>query len=74
LGKGEGLRFLSERVSSPSLDALRTFALQKYPAAKWVEYEPLNNDRELTAIRVAYGEPLEAQYHFDKAEVRALAR
>jgi MoCo/4Fe-4S cofactor protein with predicted Tat translocation signal len=69
LGKGEGLRFLSERVSSPSLDALRKFALQKYPAAKWVEYEPLNNDRELTAARVAYGEPLEAQYHLDKAEV-----
>jgi MoCo/4Fe-4S cofactor protein with predicted Tat translocation signal len=69
LGTGKGLRFLSERVCSPSLEALRTFALQRYPEAKWVEYEPLNNDSELTAISVAYGESVEARYNFEKADV-----
>src|SRR5271165_5793504 len=29
LGQGDGLRFLSERVTSPSFDAVRTAALQK---------------------------------------------
>ena len=39
LGDGTGLRFLSETVTSPSLEALRADALKKFPKAKWIEYE-----------------------------------
>jgi MoCo/4Fe-4S cofactor protein with predicted Tat translocation signal len=69
LGDGEGLRFLSERVTSPSLDAVRAAALQKYPKAKWVEYDPINDDQSLAASQVAFGEPMEVQYDFSKADV-----
>jgi MoCo/4Fe-4S cofactor protein with predicted Tat translocation signal len=69
LGQGDGLRFLSERVTSPSLDAVRAAALQKYPKAKWVEYEPINDDQSLAATQVAFGEPMELQYDFSKADV-----
>ncbi|MGC8794969.1 MAG: TAT-variant-translocated molybdopterin oxidoreductase, partial [Bryobacteraceae bacterium] len=40
-GKGEGLRFLSGAVGSPSLTALKTWVLDRYPKARWIEYEPL---------------------------------
>ena len=69
LGQGEGLRFLSERVNSPSLEAVRAAALQKYPKAKWVEYEPMNDDQSLAATQIAFGEPMEPQYDFSKADV-----
>jgi MoCo/4Fe-4S cofactor protein with predicted Tat translocation signal len=69
LGQGDGLRFLSERVTSPSLDAVRTAALQKYPKAKWVEYDPINSDQPLAATQIAFGEPMHAHYDFSKADV-----
>jgi len=68
-GQGEGLRFLSERVTSPSLDAVRTAALQKYPKAKWTEYDPINSDQPLAATQIAFGEPMHAHYDFSKADV-----
>jgi len=69
LGQGEGVRFLSERVTSPSLDAVRAAALQKFPKAKWVEYEPINDDQSLAATQIAFGQPMEVQYDFSKADV-----
>ena len=68
-GGGDGLRFLSESVNSPSLDAVKQHALQKFPGSKWVEYEPVHHDRALEAAQAAFGEPLAARYHFDKADV-----
>ena len=69
LGDGSGLRFLSERITSPSLASLKTAALQKYPKAKWVEYDPIFNENLLLASQAAFGQTVEPQYHFDKADV-----
>ena len=69
VGDGAQLRFVSERITSPSLASLKTEALQKYPKAKWVEYDPIFNENLLVASQAAFGQTLEPQYHFDKADV-----
>lgn len=68
-GTGEGLRFLSERIVSPSLAAVKAHALAKWPAAKWIEYEPLNDDNALEGAKLAFGQALAAHPNFEKAKV-----
>ncbi|GAB4527432.1 MAG: TAT-variant-translocated molybdopterin oxidoreductase [Haliangiales bacterium] len=50
---GAGLRVLSEAVGSPTLARLRAELLQRYPQAKWYEYEPLNFDNERIGLSKA---------------------
>src|SRR6185437_12292422 len=69
LGKGEGLRFLSGRILSPSYRALKKTVLTTYPAAKWVEYDPFAPENQLQGTVAAFGQPLTPHYAFDKAEV-----
>ncbi len=69
LGDGTGLRFLSESVVSPSLMALRTATLKKFPKAKWVEYESFQRTEGRVGATLAFGEPVTPQTHFDKAKV-----
>lgn len=69
LGQGNGLRFLSGRILSPSYRALKASALKAYPNAKWVEYEPFAAENELEGTITAFGQPLTPHYHFDKANV-----
>ena len=69
LGQGDGLRFLSGRILSPSYRALKTSALKKYPNAKWVEYEPFAAENELSGTVAAFGQALTTHYHFDQANV-----
>ncbi len=67
--KGSGLRILTETISSPTL-AQQIFALlEKFPQAKWHQYEPLARDNSLEGGRLAFGEAVETRYHFDKADV-----
>jgi molybdopterin-containing oxidoreductase family iron-sulfur binding subunit len=68
-GGGEGLRLLSEVVSSPSLDAMRRQTLQAFPKARWVEYEPLASDAARAGAELAFGEPLDAHPHYNEADV-----
>jgi molybdopterin-containing oxidoreductase family iron-sulfur binding subunit len=69
LGKGEGLRFLSGRILSPSYRALKKSVLSSYPAAKWVEYDAFAPENQLQGTVVAFGQPLTPHYAFDKANV-----
>ncbi len=69
LGDGAGLRFLSESVTSPSLMALRTATLKKFPKAKWVEYESFQRNEGRIGATLAFGEPVTPQTNFDKAKV-----
>ena len=57
LSDGAGLRFLSEAVASPSLMALRSDTLKKYPKAKWVEYESFQRTAGPAGAMLAFGEP-----------------
>ena len=69
LGDGAKLRILSGRVASPSLEAVRAQLRQKFPSAKWVEYEPVNHSEAARGVKMAFGRALQPHYHLDKADV-----
>ena len=63
------LRILSERVGSPSLEAVRSHVLARFPGAKWIEYEPISQDQAMAGAQLAFGEACQPHYHFDQADV-----
>ncbi len=67
--KGAGLRFLTQTVSSPTLAAQIKALIEQYPEAKWHAWEPGNRDNVYAGAQMAFGQPVETQYHFDKADV-----
>jgi molybdopterin-containing oxidoreductase family iron-sulfur binding subunit len=68
-GGGSGLHILTETVSSPTLaDQLRRL-LEKLPNARWHQWEPLARDNVRAGAQLAFGEPVESRYHFDRADV-----
>src|SRR5260370_3998627 len=67
--RGAGIRILTPTISSPTLaDQLRNF-LKIYPQAKWHVYEPVNRDNVLEGAKLAFGQPVETRYDFEKADV-----
>jgi molybdopterin-containing oxidoreductase family iron-sulfur binding subunit len=67
--QGAGIRILMPTISSPTLaDQLRNF-LKIYPQAKWHVYEPVNRDNVLEGAKLAFGQPVETRYDFEKADV-----
>jgi MoCo/4Fe-4S cofactor protein with predicted Tat translocation signal len=67
--QGAGIRILTPSISSPTLaDQLRNF-LKIYPQAKWHVYEPVNRDNVLEGAKLAFGQPVETRYDFEKADV-----
>lgn len=66
---GEGVRILSGAVVSPTLAGLRASLVAKHPKAKWVEYEPVNEDSSLAGSDLAFGDRLRPQYNLSKADV-----
>jgi len=67
--QGAGIRILTPTISSPTLaDQLRNF-LKIYPQAKWHVYEPVNRDNVLEGSKLAFGQPVETRYDFEKADV-----
>jgi Fe-S-cluster-containing dehydrogenase component len=68
-GAGEGLRFLSQTVNSPSFEAVRAHALVRFPRAKWIEYEPISDDEALAGAELAFGRAVQPLYRLDKADV-----
>jgi molybdopterin-containing oxidoreductase family iron-sulfur binding subunit len=66
---GKGLRILTESVMSPTLaDQLHTL-LERFPGARWHQYQPINRDHAYEGSRLAFGEFLETRYHYDQARV-----
>jgi molybdopterin-containing oxidoreductase family iron-sulfur binding subunit len=68
-GRGESLRILSEAVVSPSMMEVRKALLAKFPAAKWVEYEPFTEENAFEGARLAFGQPYQVHYRYDLADV-----
>jgi MoCo/4Fe-4S cofactor protein with predicted Tat translocation signal len=69
LGQGAGLRILTETVTSPTLAAQLGEILERFPQARWHQYEPFNGDHALEGARLAFGEPTGLRYRLDKATV-----
>ncbi len=66
---GTGLRILTESVTSPTLAGQLHALLDRFPGARWHQYQPINRDRAYEGSRLAFGEALESRYHFDEARV-----
>lgn len=66
--QGAGLRILTETVTSPTLAAQIRALLQKFPSAQWHPYEPIGLDNLHAGARLAFGEPVNTLYRFDRAK------
>ncbi|MGH8069680.1 MAG: TAT-variant-translocated molybdopterin oxidoreductase [Candidatus Entotheonellia bacterium] len=69
LHKGQGLRILTETVTSPTLAHQLQALLNVFPEAKWHQYEPVNRDFIHAGARRAFGEHIATQYRFDQAQI-----
>jgi MoCo/4Fe-4S cofactor protein with predicted Tat translocation signal len=67
--EGRGLRVLTETVVSPTLAHQLQELLGRFPAAKWHQYEPVNQGNVWEGTRLAFGTSVEPYYRFDEAEV-----
>ena len=68
-GDGAKVRFLSQRIASPTYLRLKDEVLRKLPAAKWVEYEAVPVDSAREGAKLAFGRPVSVNYDFGKAGV-----
>ncbi|MBX7135955.1 MAG: TAT-variant-translocated molybdopterin oxidoreductase [Fimbriimonadaceae bacterium] len=68
-GDGSGIRILTLPSSSPTLAAQIAELKKVYPQMRWHQYEPINRDSALDGARMAFGEPVNTIYRFDKAKV-----
>jgi MoCo/4Fe-4S cofactor protein with predicted Tat translocation signal len=66
---GDGVVFLSETITSPTLAAQWKQVQAKYPAAKLVQYEPVGGDAGRAASKAAFGDYYDAQYKLEDADV-----
>jgi len=69
LGKGTGVRVVTETIVSPALMEVKKAFLARYQEAKWIEYDAVNDAGSVAASRAVYGQPLQPHYHYDKADV-----
>jgi len=67
--RGEGLRFLTGAVTSPSLASQLEAILADLPAARWHSYEPVGRDNARAGAVLAFSEDVQAQYRLDAADV-----
>ena len=67
--KGYGLRVLSERSSSPTLEALKKRFLETYTSAKWTVYEPTAGDGPRAGSVLAFGKAYRTVLKTDQAKV-----
>ena len=67
--KGAGIRILTETVASPTLGAQMQEFLDRFPQAKWVQWEPFGRHNVREGSRLAFGDYVDAQYAIEKADV-----
>ena len=66
---GAGLRFLTGRVTSPTLLRQIDDLLTRYPEARWHAFEPIGDEAARAGARLAYGQPLDVLPRLADAEV-----
>jgi MoCo/4Fe-4S cofactor protein with predicted Tat translocation signal len=67
--RGAGLRFLTGRTTSPTFIAQMQALLADLPEARWASWEPASRDNTRKGALLAFGQPLEARYLLDRADV-----
>ncbi len=68
-GNGEGIRFLTEAVTSPTVIDQLGRVLSALPGARWHRYEPVGRENVYEGARMAYGEALATHYRLAEADV-----
>jgi Fe-S-cluster-containing dehydrogenase component len=66
---GQGLYFLSETITSPTLAAQWKQVQQKDAQAKLIQWDPINRDSAMAASKAAFGDYTDAQYKIENADV-----
>src|SRR5580704_3983644 len=66
---GQGLYFLSETITSPTLAEQWKQLQAAYPQAKLVQWEPVNRDSARAASKAVFGSYTDAQYRLEDADV-----
>lgn len=69
LESGQGLRLLTETVTSPTLAGQIQALLERYPDAQWHQYEPLSSDNVREGALLAFGEDVRPRYNFAEANI-----
>ncbi len=67
--KGAGFRIVTETVASPTLAAQIQQVLAQFPAAKWIQWEPINRDNARAGARTAFGQYVAPLYDLTQADV-----
>ncbi len=67
--KGAAVRLLTESVNSPTLAAQIRDVLTHFPAARWHQWDPVSRDTARGGTKLAFGQYVEPQYRFDRADV-----
>lgn len=65
---GKGLRILTESITSPTLGDQFKQLQKQFPQAQWHQYEPISRDSIREGARLAFGQQVETQYRFDRAD------
>ena len=66
---GAGLRILTPTVTSPTLANQLRQILAALPSAKWHQFDPAGARGAGEGARLAFGQPVNAVYRFDRADV-----
>ena len=66
--QGQGLRILTETVTSPTLADQLAQLLKRYPQARWHHYEPVGRDSARGGAKLAFGRDVNTIHRFDKAK------
>jgi len=68
-GSGKGLAFLAGQSSSPSRARLQKVISDKFPDARWHEFEPVDFDIHRQAATLAFGQPVAPYFKIDAASI-----
>jgi molybdopterin-containing oxidoreductase family iron-sulfur binding subunit len=66
---GDGLAFLAESSTSPSLARLQKIIAQKFPQSKWFTYDAIDSGIHQRAATQSFGQAVKPVFNFDKAKV-----
>jgi molybdopterin-containing oxidoreductase family iron-sulfur binding subunit len=67
--QGAGIRVLSETITSPTLAAQADELQERFPQARWIQWEPFGRHNAREGARLAFGQDVDARYSLDKADV-----
>jgi MoCo/4Fe-4S cofactor protein with predicted Tat translocation signal len=67
--QGAGIRILTETITSPTLGAQFKSIQQRFPSARWIQYEPIGVHNVREGTKLAFGQYANPTYKLDAADV-----